>query len=239
MFSRKSALSDEGPVIAAIGDIHGRADLLNKLLKRLDKKLEGRVRQTVFLGDYVDRGKESRDVLNMLLAYQDRYPETVFLKGNHEQAMLDFLADPHENVPWLEWGGEETLASYGVDTGLPRDLEVMQAQLAELLPESHFQFLMNLSLRWEAGPYVFVHAGLDPERAIEDQDETDLLWIREPFLDKGEGAFPGKVVVHGHTPSKKLENLSWRINVDTGAYWTGKLTAVLLDTEGNRIFVSS
>lgn len=222
----------------AIGDIHGRADLLNKLLKKLERRLRGRPHQTIFLGDYVDRGRHSRDVLNLLLAYQDCYPETVFLKGNHEQAMLDFLANPEDCVEWLDWGGEETLLSYGVEVERPLDLGALQKRMADTLPESQFQFLMNLKLTYETGLYFFVHAGVDPDQPIWEQSEREYLWIREPFLEREGDVFGGRIIVHGHTPVKKPDNRPWRINVDTGAFWTNRLTAVLLDGD-QRQFIST
>ncbi|MEM9234283.1 MAG: metallophosphoesterase family protein [Pseudomonadota bacterium] len=224
----------ETPQIVAVGDIHGRADLLERLLRRLEKKIAGRPHQTVFLGDYVDRGAESREVLNMLLGYQDRFPDTVFLKGNHEQVMLDFLAAPDENAEWLDWGGAETLTSYGVKVGGAPDLMALRDAFAEALPDSHFQFLMSLPSLYEVGAYVFVHAGVDPHRSVDEQSERDLLWIRGSFLEAGEEHFDGRIIVHGHTPVKKAENLPWRINVDTGAFWSSRLTAVMLDGEERR-----
>lgn len=229
---------DDLPPLVGIGDIHGRADLLNKLLVRLEKYFAGRPHQTVFLGDYVDRGRDSAEVLNMLLAYQDRYPHTVFLKGNHEQAMLDFLAAPDESAVWLEWGGEETLASYNVMARPGMTLDDIQMAFAEALPDSHFHFLMNLHNMYEVGPYVFVHAGIDPHRPLTDQSETDLLWIREAFLDAEPSLFQGRTIIHGHTPVKTPDNFSWRINVDTGAFWSSKLTAVVLE-QGERHFIST
>lgn len=218
----------------AIGDVHGRADLLGRLLRRIDKKMGKAPYRAVFLGDYVDRGGESREVLNMLLGFQDRYPDTVFLKGNHEQAMLDFLAAPEESAEWLEWGGAETLMSYGIQTGAAPDLESLRMEFAEALPDSHFKFLMSLRTMYEAGPYVFAHAGIDPYRPIHEQVERDLLWIRDPFLGAKEGAFGDRIIVHGHTPVRRAENLPWRINVDTGAVWSSRLTAVIIDGEQRR-----
>ncbi|WP_370339515.1 metallophosphoesterase family protein [Parvularcula marina] len=227
-------MPEESPLLVAIGDIHGRADLLAKLLRRLEKKLRDEPYRLVFLGDYVDRGAESREVLNMLLGLQDRYPDTVFLRGNHEQAMLDFLAAPEDTAEWLEWGGAETLMSYGIKARAAEDLVSLQEEFANVLPDSHFKFLMSLPLYEEIGPYLFVHAGIDPHRPIEEQSERDFLWIREPFLQAEEHHFSGPVIVHGHTPVKKAENLPWRINLDTGAFWSSRLTAAILDGEKRR-----
>ena len=230
------------PVLIAVGDVHGRADLLRQLVALSERRYGDRAR-FVFLGDYVDRGPDSRAVIDELLTLRRRRPGSVFLKGNHEQAMLDFLAEPEEGIAWLEWGGRETLASYGVTAELlgdhpaDRPWEARDA-LAERMPDRHFAFLMRLGLTHREGEYLFVHAGLDPERPIEDQRERDLLWIRDAFTRGGKGRFPGLTVVHGHTPVAKPENKSWRVNVDTGAVWSGRLTALVLE-DGKRSFVST
>ena len=216
-------------VDVAIGDIHGRMDLLEKLLLRVQKRLGDRPYRLVFLGDYIDRGPDSRGVIDRLLHLQRDRPETIFLKGNHEQAMIDFLADPDAMEDWLAWGGEETLASYDVEVEVPLSLHHLQESLALALPDDHFHFLMSLEAMFEAPGYVFVHAGLSPDRLVDDQIEKDLLWIREVFFEEGKDRFPGLTVVHGHTPVKKPENHGWRINVDTGAVWSGKLSAVVLE----------
>lgn len=229
--------SDE-TVLVAIGDVHGRADLLKRLLKRLNRKLGDRPHRTIFLGDYVDRGKDSRGVLDLLIEYREQHPQSVFLRGNHEQVMLDFLENPVAAEVWLDWGGEETLESYGVDVPYPADPEELSRALAEAMPQSHHEFLNSLPLRHEEGRYLFVHAGVNPERALDDQKERDMLWIRESFLTAPGESFGDRVIVHGHTPVDEAENLPWRINMDSGAVWTGRLSAVLLQGD-NRDFVTS
>ena len=233
------------PVLVAIGDVHGRADLLRALLGRIAETMGTRAYRLVLLGDYVDRGPDSRGVLDTLLRLKRERPDTVFLKGNHEQAMLDFLGAPEEGEAWVQWGGAETLESYGVratepappgadDLKMERPAAVLAEELAGALPDEHFAFLMGLDLTHRAGRHLFVHAGLNPERALDDQRERDLLWIREAFSRHGKGAFGDLVVVHGHTPTAKPENKSWRVNVDTGAVWSGRLTAVILDGDKRR-----
>ncbi len=214
----------------AIGDIHGRADLLDQLIARLENEfqLEGD-HQVIFLGDYVDRGNDSAGVLDRLIAFGEKYPETIFLKGNHEQAMLDFLAVPEETESWIDWGGQQALESYGIENVLTSSPSDLRDALADLLPDEHFNFLLNLALLYQDGDYVFVHAGLKPGRPIEQQRERDLLWIRGEFYNADGEEWTGKCIVHGHTPQNKPENISWRINVDTGAFSSGNLTAVILD----------
>ncbi|WOI52722.1 metallophosphoesterase family protein [Parvularcula sp. LCG005] len=224
--------------LVAIGDIHGCNTLLQKLLAKIERKMGTKPYRLVFLGDYVDRGPDSRGVIETLTALALERPGTVFLRGNHEQAMLDFLAVGEGAEGWVEWGGEQTLDSYGVKLDFPYDLDKTQRELAAALPDTHFDFLMSLPTRFDAGPYVFVHAGVDPSRGLDEQIERDLLWIRDPFFAEGEGKFPDHIIVHGHTPVKKVDNLAWRINVDTGAVWTSKLTAVVL-TDGKRQFITT
>ncbi len=236
---QKTAPDDDPALIVAIGDIHGRLDLMKDLLEKIDKKLKGASARYVFLGDYVDRGPDSKAVIDYLLTFKAHYPETVFLKGNHEEAMLDFLAVGEEADGWLYWGGEQTLESYGVDLGLISNLTALQEAFADALPPEHFEFLMDLRLRYETGQYIFVHAGLNPDETLDDQQAKDMLWIRDAFFDGGEGKFPDRIVVHGHTPVKRPENKGWRINVDTGAVWSSKLTAVLIDGKQKPKFIST
>ena len=226
------------PVIVAVGDAHGRADLVRQLIGKAERRYEDRAFRFVFLGDYVDRGPDSRGVIDALIELQDARPDTVLLKGNHEEAMLDFVADPEEGEAWLEWGGEETLASYGVERAPGMALTTLRDVFADALPDRHFAFLMGLDLTHREGDTLFVHAGLNPERALEDQRERDLLWVRDEWRKNGKGAFPGLAVVHGHTPVPKPENLSWRVNVDTGAVLSSRLTALCLDG-GKRSFIST
>ncbi|WP_156032586.1 metallophosphoesterase family protein [Parvularcula oceani] len=225
-------------VLAAIGDVHGCADLLRRLIERVEERFAGRRLRFVLLGDYVDRGPDSRGVLDALLALRARRPDSVFLKGNHEQAMLDFLGAGEAAAAWLHWGGEETLASYGVSAAPPLEPAELQMRLAEALPDVHFALLMDLPLFHREGRYLFVHAGLNPERPLEEQEERDLLWIRDAFYRKGKNRFGDLVVVHGHTPVPTPEDLSWRVNVDTGAVWSSRLSALCLDGE-ERIFLST
>ena len=222
----------------AIGDVHGRLDLLRSLLKSITADAERSPSKTVhlvFLGDYVDRGKESRGVIELLTVLKrDGRGHVVALKGNHEEALLGFLADPSTGAAWAEHGGRETLKSYNVDP--PRSMTDMEGWIvardafAAALPPAHLDFLQELQLFATVGDYIFVHAGVRPGVPIERQDAHDLLWIRKDFMEAPR-AFERTVVVHGHTPAAEPAEGPGRIGVDTGAYATGVLTAVRLEDD--------
>lgn len=218
--------------VYAIGDVHGRADLLAELHKRIlqDAKAapEGR-RVLVYLGDYIDRGPDSAGVVEKLL--ETRLPdfEQVFLMGNHEEFLLQFLNDPADGDVWLANGGDSTLTSYGIepgDGGFSANLEAVCEQLRQKMPAAHLDFYEHLDVAHQEGDYLFVHAGIRPGVPLENQSEDDLLWIREPFLDASEEH--EVVVVHGHTPVEEAQVHDNRIAVDTGAVWSDRLTAVVL-----------
>jgi len=226
----------DGRLIYAIGDVHGCYDLLRDLLALIarDHALRGAPgRPTlVFLGDYVDRGPQSAQVLEAL-AWLRRRPdlEVRLLKGNHEQALLQFLEEPVGAGPWLVYGGAETLAAYGVAPPQPDDhaLEFVRArdELLDRMPAAHLTLLQGLELVIEAGDYAFVHAGIRPGVPLERQSERDLLWIRKGFLD-APGPF-AKVIVHGHSWDGEAPQLGrHRLGLDTGAFATGVLTAMRL-----------
>lgn len=228
-----------GVRLYAVGDIHGRADLLLNLLEqiRLDPA-EADIRKIViFLGDYVDRGLQSRQVIDILLDISKSGHGAVFLKGNHEQAMCQFLADSHFGRTWKYYGGLETLHSYGITelalSDDPRDFERARQHLQTAMPEAHVSFLHGLALSAEFGDYFFAHAGIRPGIGLHRQIEEDLLWIREEFLQST--LDHGKVVVHGHTPEEQASFRRNRIGIDTGAYMTGVLTALVLDGTEQRL----
>ncbi|MEM9619271.1 MAG: metallophosphoesterase family protein [Pseudomonadota bacterium] len=253
LFQKKGAAeAPAGKRIYAVGDIHGCLEELNSLLDKIqeDNKAAS-VFQTsgsndrqqhttslIFLGDYVDRGPDSRGVIERLIALKKHAPDTVFLKGNHEALMLDYLSNPHETEHWLDWGGEETLKSYGVSPVAGRTNDDLAATLKDKLPESHASFLQSLNLIHLEGDYLFVHAGLRPGVALHDQQEEDLLWVRKKFHKMNASDRPEQVVVHGHQPVEKPLDAGWRIDVDTGACWSGRLTAVVLE-ETSRRFLST
>lgn len=224
----------DGVRVYAFGDIHGCVDLLRNALAVIDEDL-GRnpVDRAieVFLGDYIDRGPQSSQTLDLLIE-RSRTRETVCLKGNHEAYFLDVLRDPSKVADWRQIGGLRTLMSYGINPPLnPTAAERTDliGTLRELMPSSHLQFLRGLKPSFTCGDFYFVHAGVRPGIPLREQQETDLLWIRDEFL-KSEANF-GKFVVHGHTPVEAPDIRPNRINIDTGAYATGNLT--LLSIQGN------
>jgi serine/threonine protein phosphatase 1 len=227
--------------IYAIGDIHGCDDLLSRLLQsvRADADEDKTAKSLVFLGDYVDRGPTSKAVIERLCSLHLPGWQVVFLRGNHDQTVLDFLDDPTVYRVWKGFGAAETLLSYGV---LPPRFDAEDAfraardQLAAVLPPAHLEFLRALKLFHVVGDYAFVHAGLRPGIALERQSPEDLMWIRDEFLYSDRNL--GKVVVHGHTPTERPVRRSNRIGVDTGGYATGCLTAVVLEGEDCR-FISA
>jgi serine/threonine protein phosphatase 1 len=234
-----SARAPDGMRLYAIGDIHGCADHLDRLLDKIaaEERASGPAR-LIFLGDYVDRGPDSRGVIDRLVEIRRSRPQTIFLKGNHEAVFLDFLADPYEMRDWLDWGGADTLRSYGVDNVAARTPDDLADEMTSRLPAEHVAFLKGLELTFTAGDYLFVHAGVRPGVPLESQAERDLLWIRGEFHHAPPEARPEKVVVHGHHPLRKPLDAGWRIDVDTGACFGGRLTAVVLEGDGRR-FLSS
>jgi serine/threonine protein phosphatase 1 len=225
----------QGELIYAVGDIHGRADLLALLLAKIaaDAERSKAVKRPtlVFLGDYVDRGHDSRRVVDMLLGELPEGFDAHFLKGNHEAIMLDFLEDPSFLSQWLANGADATFRSYGMDLAelirkgaTPDDWR--RAFLASL-PEAHRAFFETLELAVAFGDYLFVHAGVRPGVPLEAQDPEDLVWIRAPFLQSNQDF--GKIVVHGHTPGREPVIRANRIGIDTGAVFTDRLTALRLE----------
>ncbi len=230
----------EGQLLYAIGDIHGRSDLLRRLIDAIaaDAALaSGIARRTlVFLGDYVDRGPDSKGVIDILLGGLPGRFDAHFLKGNHEALLLGFLYGVTPLDHWLINGGEATMASYGIDVTRLADARANEddwrSAMRDALPAAHLAFFKTLDLTVTVGDYLFVHAGLRPGVPLAAQAEADLIWIRGPFLDHA-GSF-GKIVVHGHTPGREPEMRSNRIGIDTGACFTGRLTALRLEGRSMR-----
>lgn len=223
--------------IYAIGDIHGRLDLLKQLMEMIDAEAKpaGITVKKIFLGDYIDRGIQSKQVLDYLLQYLDAAPnheKPHFLLGNHEQVMREVItrSDIKLLQDWMRFGGRETLMSYGIRPAiLPTEASFagMLGNLLEKVPPSHTTYLNSMQLCVSYGDYFFCHAGARYGVALDAQTEQDLVWIRRDFLANTKKF--EKIIVHGHTISEEAELLPHRINVDTGAYATGCLTAIALE----------
>lgn len=221
----------DGQRVYAVGDIHGRADLLARVLGAIAEDLTAfpcAAPVIVTLGDYIDRGPDSARVLSLLCEPQGA--PLVALRGNHEQMLLDFLDDPQVVNEWRRFGGLETLFAYGVDVRVVMQGAGMDEACADLkrrMPLAHLDFLRATVFNFELGDYYFCHAGVQPGVALEMQSAQDLIWIRDGFL---QSARPhGKIIVHGHTPCEAPEVLGNRINLDTGAYASGLLTCLRLE----------
>lgn len=223
--------------IYAVGDVHGCVDLLVALLARIDNDLElFPIPQSVqvFLGDYIDRGAHSRGVLELLIQRR-RQHMMVCLKGNHEAYVMRVLSNPTLMSRWRDLGGGSTLISYGVAPAMTDNLPELEMAVSALrlaLPDSHHRFLKGLALSFTCGDFFLAHAGVRPGIPLELQSQRDLLWIRDDFL-RCEQNF-GKIVVHGHTAITEPDIRPNRINVDTGAYATGRLTCLVLEKDQMR-----
>jgi serine/threonine protein phosphatase 1 len=221
-------------VVYAVGDVHGRVDLLDRLVGKIRADAAARPQERkvlVYLGDYVDRGLESRQVIDHLLDQHGDGLERVFLKGNHEDAMLRFLDSTDIGPSWMGFGGDATLYAYGVDVfGAPPEgverMDHIQQQLRGKISESHVAFLEGLELFHQEGDYFFVHAGVRPGFDLGAQDPDDMMWIRDEFLSSSENF--GKVIVHGHSIKTEPVVRANRIGIDTGAFATGVLTCLVL-----------
>lgn len=230
-------LSENAPLYV-IGDIHGRLDLLDRLIEAIyrDAGARGPETLTVTVGDYVDRGPDSRGVIRRLMGnpFPGRY---VALKGNHEAMMMSFLADPRAGELWWLNSAVGTLRSFGVVASSDEEdfVGVAEAFRAALSPEET-RFLTSLRLSLSVGRYFICHAGVRPGVPLDQQSEHDLLWIRREFLDS-EVDF-GKIVVHGHTPVPEPEVKPNRIDVDTGAVFSGRLTCAVLENGGPRFLTA-
>jgi len=234
------ATLDRGLRVYAIGDVHGCWARLDKLLARIAIDLSswaGRTR-LVFLGDYVDRGRDSAGVVERLtegpgaLGLPDEI-ELICLKGNHEDLLLRALASEDGLPVWLANGGDATCESYGLDVrsflAAVQPLPALRQALCQAVPAHHRAFLEALPLSHTAGGYFFCHAGARPGLPLDRQEEDDLIWIREPFLTSDRDF--GRLVVHGHTPRAEPEVLDNRIGIDTGAVFGGRLTALRLEED--------
>lgn len=219
--------------------MHGRLDLLDQLLAAIDQDLQRRPPRKallVFLGDLIDRGPDSRGVVERLRTYRHARLKSHFLAGNHEEVLLRLLKGERGILQsWLKYGGAECLASYGFE---PARLDISNERSAlslirNVIPESHANFIGSFADTLTFGDYLFVHAGIRPGIELSLQSQSDLRWIRSPFLE--DQSDHGMIVVHGHTISSEVEIEPNRIGIDTGAYRTGRLTALVLEGEERRL----
>lgn len=231
--SRAEPSGAKGYRAYVVGDVHGRLDLLEELLAKIHAELQHRPSAKtllVFVGDLIDRGPSSAQVIERLRTYRREGIRPVFLLGNHEEVLLRILkGDAQLITKWRWFGGAESLESYGVDPSQFSHLtdEEALALVRRAIPKEHVEFLESFADSCRFGDYLFVHAGIRPGVELEQQRQSDLRWIREPFLlDESDHGF---VVVHGHTIAREVEVRPNRIGIDTGAYRTGVLTALAIE----------
>jgi len=230
----------EKTCIYAIGDIHGRLDLLKAIHEKISedaKDLSSEARKIIiYLGDYMDRGLHSKKVLDLLIESPLVEFETIHLKGNHEQKMLDFLDDSKFGKRWLNLGGGATIYSYGVrvpnDVHATKRYDHIQEELKKHVPEAHLKFLKGLRTSYISGDYLFAHAGIDPAKSLDKQLDHDFIWSNPSFLKTTENF--SKIIVHGHTIGTQPVIKPNRICIDTGAYLSGALTCLVLKDKSVR-----
>ncbi len=224
--------------VFAVGDIHGCKELLNVIHNKIievSKNKEGE-KLLIYLGDYIDREPDIKGTIQTLIDFQPENFTKVFLLGNHEQMLLDFMAGKRNSLYiWLGNGGLETLESYGSDMNSYIDNsmelkgeELIRKQFTRLLPFSHKNFFNQLILNYEWGNYFFVHAGINPDLPIEKQEKETMLWTREKNFFNPKMTC-SKIIVHGHTPVEKIEKYPFRINLDTGSFYSGKLSCLKIE----------
>jgi serine/threonine protein phosphatase 1 len=235
--------------IFAIGDIHGCLNELTSLHKKIltHDKFDVKNDLIIYLGDYIDRGKNSKEVINQILKLKNNKIKTVNLMGNHDEFMIDFLFNNKNNIEnWLNFGLDQTLRSYGIEVvdfikdGFGDDIiDNLRKSLLSKMNEEHIKFFKELEISFSSEKYLFVHAGIDPKKKLEDQTKKDFLWSRsKDFFDKDFKT--QKIIVHGHTPEENIINNSHRINIDTGCYFSGKLSSVCLsDHDESRLFINN
>ena len=241
LFRRRPTLPP-GRRIYAIGDVHGRFDLLGELITRICSREGpfGTVGLTILLlGDLIDRGPKSAQVINLVRKSAQVFPEVITLKGNHEDAMVAaWRGDREALASWLEFGGTDTLLSFGVDRAVldSGDIDALISTLRVSVPEETIDWLDSLPLNYACGDYLFVHAGIRPGLPLDQQEPADFLWIRDEFLEYV--ASHGPMIVHGHTISDEVDFRRNRIGVDIGAYQSGRLAALRLEGTQRKVVIA-
>jgi serine/threonine protein phosphatase 1 len=239
---RRVDLGDAQPPypVYAIGDVHGCLGLLKQAEETIARDMDenGKAGMVVLLGDFVDRGPASSQVIDHLIKPSRLGLKRLALCGNHDDIFLKFIEDPDHHRDWLALGGEQTLMSYGIDIhhlgsrhkGRGANLQEL---LAEAVPSAHREFLETLPVSLRIGQMIFVHAGIRPGVPLADQTDEDLMWIRDPFLKLGP-QLPHTFVIHGHTPNTEPDLGPSRVGIDTGAFYTGRLTVLKIDGNQTR-----
>ena len=232
----------------AIGDIHGCVSELTSLHKKIltYDKFDPKNDLIIYLGDYIDRGKNSKEVIDQIIKLKDNKIKTKNLMGNHEEFMLDFLFNKKNNIEqWLDFGVDQTFRSYDIEiVEFIKDgfddsvIDKLRKVMLDKISDSHIDFFKNLEMSFSTNKYLFVHAGIDPEKNLSEQTKKDYMWSRsKKFFDKKFKI--EKVIVHGHTPEVDPINYPCRINIDTGCYFSGKLSSVLLSDDDSRTFITN
>jgi serine/threonine protein phosphatase 1 len=235
--------------IYAIGDIHGCLGELTSLHKKIlaNDKFDVKKDLIIYLGDYIDRGKNSKGVINQILKLKNNKINTLNLMGNHDEFMINFLFNKNNNIKeWLNFGADQTFKSYNIEiVEFIKDgfedhiIQRLRDSLLAKMDDSHISFFQNLEISYSTKKYLFVHAGIDPQKKLIDQNKNDYLWSRSnDFFHKNFKA--EKIIVHGHTPEQNVVNDPYRINVDTGCYFSRKLScACLNELDDSRVFISN
>tara|TARA_A100000164_G_C21927259_1_gene783754 strand:- start:2292 stop:3005 length:714 start_codon:yes stop_codon:yes gene_type:complete len=233
----------------AIGDIHGCLSQLTSLHKNILNydKFNPKNDLLIYLGDYIDRGKYSKDVIDQILKLKNNNIKTINLMGNHDEFMIDFILNKKNNIKnWVNFGADQTFRSYGVEVveyikdGFDDEVvDKLRNTLLNKMDNTHLDFFKNLEISYSSENYLFVHAGIDPDKKLSEQSEKDYLWSRsEKFFSKDFKS--EKIIVHGHTPEENIINDAFRINIDSGCYFSGKLScACLSDANDNRTFITN
>lgn len=239
----------KGQRIYAVGDIHGELGLFEKLHEQIREDIRNAPEfdeiKIIYLGDYINRGNQSREILDRLTGNPIKDAEITYLMGNHEFALIKFLTGEMEYGEWIRWGGDVTMLSYGMNVLSPyadeEDIEVLRREFRKVIPVEHYRFLSKLKPYQVEGNYIFVHAGIRPGIPLDEQKLHDLILIRDDFLKKPVGC--GKIIIHGHTVFetphiRKRRGMIDSIGIDTGAYNTGKLTSIVLENNDYRFITA-